>query len=175
MSPKERRDRLLKGKKPLVRNLEVLNGESYSDDMKILWAAYKAGSFQLPELTPDEFARLMEQDFSNYSKVFVIDDNNKAFGSGRGPVALVAAVVSGLVVKPKAIFFKWATKKNILRCSVSFINMLKHSSKTGMCIVETTKDKRNLPDHLKNYDMLYFIGKASDNEYIYSIRGRGSD
>jgi hypothetical protein len=32
-----------------------------------------------------------------------------------------------------------------------------------------------LPDHLKRYDILYFVGKAADNEYLYSIRGRGSD
>lgn len=175
MTPKIYRDRLLKKDKPYVRRMEILDGETYSGDMKVLWAAYKAGTFKMPEMSQAEFVKLIETELSAFDKVFVVDDNNKAFSKGRGPVALVGTNIKGLVVEPKAIFFKWATKKNILRSSVSFLNMIKHSSKTGVCFVKTQKDKRTLPDHLKNYDMLYYVGKIDDSEYLYSVRGRGSD
>lgn len=175
MSPKERRDRLLKKEKPYVRRMEILDGETYSSDMGVLWAAHKAGTFGLGELSQEDFVTLMEKELSVFEKVFVVDDNNKAYGKGRGPVALIGTNVSGLIVEPRPIFFKWATKKNILRASVSFLNMLKHSSKTGVCFVKAKKDKRTLPNHLKDYDMLYYVGKVSDSDYLYSIRGRGSD
>lgn len=175
MTPKERRDRLLKRDKPYVRRMEILDGETYSNDMKILWAAYKAGTFKLPEMSQEEFVAVMEKELSAFQKVFVVDDNNKAYGKGRGPVALIGTNVMGMVVEPKAVFFKWASKKNILRASVSFLNMIKHSSKTGACFVKANKEKRALPNHLKEYDMLYYVGKVSDSEYLYSIRGRGSD
>lgn len=175
MTPRERRERLLKKDKPFVRSLEILDGESYSSDMRVLWAAYKAGTFNLGEVSQEDFVKIMEAEFSGFQKVFIVDDNNKAYGKGRGPVAIIGAKISGLAITPKAVFFKWATKRNILRSSVSFLNMIKHSSKTGVCFVSVLKGNRVLPDHLKDYDMLYYIGKTSENEYLYSVRGRGSD
>jgi hypothetical protein len=32
-----------------------------------------------------------------------------------------------------------------------------------------------LLDHMKEYGLLYYIGKTNPGEYLYSVRGRGSD
>lgn len=175
-SPKDLRERIFKKSKPQARVLEIFNGDSYSKDLGILWAAYKAGSFMMEEgLTQEAFVDQIEQILSAYQHVWLIDDDNTSFSSGRGPVALIGANTIDLIVEPRALFFKWATKRNILRASISYLNMLKHSSKTGIVLVRTEKTKRVLPDHLKKYDMLYYLGKQNNNEYLYHVRGRGSD
>ena len=176
LTPKLLRDRLFKKSRPLVRRLEIFDGDAYSGDMKILWAAYKAGSFKIKEdLTQEEFVEQIEQILKAYQHSWVIDDENKAFSSGKGPIAMIGANTVGLIVEPRALFFRWATPRNILRSSVAFLGMIRHSTKTGIALVRTEKNRMTLPDHLKRYDMLYFVGKADTNEYLYSVRGRGTD
>jgi hypothetical protein len=183
--PKERRlgkafrkevSRLFKSGKPLVRRMEILDGETYSSDMGILWAAYKAKSFNLEEgLNQEDFVKAIEQYFSNFGQVWIVDDKNKNFSKGRGPVGLVLTSTMDLLVEARFGFFKWATKRNVLKCSAAFLNMIRNSTKTGICMVRTEKDKRLLPDHLKSYGLLYYAGRVSENEYLYSVIGRGSD
>src|SRR5262245_39793762 len=169
MNAKERRERLFKNGRPLVRELHLMNGEGYSKDMGILWAAYKAGSFDLPQdLEQEKFAEAMSGYLSGFQKTWVVDDKNSGFKSGSGPVALVVGNAIGLVVETQFGFFKWASARNILRSTVSFLNMIKNSSKTGVCLVRAPREKRLLPDHLKDYEMLYYIGRTADNEYLYS-------
>jgi hypothetical protein len=183
--PKERRlgkafrkdiSKLFKNGKPLVRRMEILDGDTYSSDMGVLWAAYKAKSFGLPEgLKQEDFVKAIEQQFSNFGQVWIVDDKNKSFSKGSGPVGLVLTSNMELLVEAKFGFFKWATKRNVLKSAAAFLNMIKSSTKTGICMVRTEKDKRVLPDHLKSYGLLFYAGRVSANEYLYSVIGRGSD
>jgi hypothetical protein len=176
LTAKELRERLFKKSRPQARRLEILDGDQYSKDMGVLWAAYKAGSFSMPTLlSQEDFVKLIEESFKEFQHMWVIDDDNNAFSSKRGPVALVGANSVNLIVEPKFLFFKWASKRNALRSVVAFLNMIRNSKKTGIALVRTTKDKMTLPDHLKKYDMLYFIGKSAENEYLYTVRGRGTE
>lgn len=175
MTPKERRDRLFKSGKPLVRKLSVMNGEGYSKDAGVLWAAYKSGSFEMPSmLTQEQFIQMIGVYFSQFGQVWVVDDGNGNFSSKRGQVCLVLTNTVNMLVDTTFNYFRWASKKNILRATASFLNMIKNSQKTGICIVRTTKDKRTVCDHLKDYDLLYYVGRTAHDEYLYSIRGRGS-
>ena len=176
LTPKALRERLFRKSRPEARRLEILDGETYSRDLSVLWAAYKAGSFKLKAaLTQEEFVIQIEQIMTSYQHSWVIDDDNKSFSSGRGPVALIGANIIGLIIEPRALFFKWASRRNILRASIAYLNMIRHSKKTGIVLVRTERNHMTLPDHLKRYDMLYFIGKSAENEYLFSVRGRGSD
>ena len=176
MTPKERRDRLFKPERPVVRRLEIFDGETYSKDMGILWSAYKAGSFHMPpDLKQEDFVKAIEDQFSSFHQVWIVDDRNKAFQKGNGQVGLVLTQVTDLIVDARFGFFKWATKRNILRTTAAFLNMVKHSTKTGICLVRADREQRVLPNHLKDYDLLYYVGKSSEKEYLYSIRGRGSN
>jgi len=173
LTPKERRERLFKSGRPVIRHLEILDGEQYSKDMGILWAAYKAGSFPIPQgLSQEEFVKTIEE--SPYQQTWIIDDKNKSFSSGHGPIALVGTNTAGMIVEIKGVFFKWASRKNILRGSVAFLTMIRGSKKTGIVLVRTQKEKMTLPDHLKLYELLYFLGQSDDSEYLYSVRGRGN-
>lgn len=177
MSARERRERLFRKTRPLVRRLEMLDGETYSRDAGVLWAAYKAGSFvDLPaDLTAEQFGETLENLQKTFDQVWVIDDFNPAYKDRRGPVALACTKSFDLVVNAEGVAFKWASKRNVLRCAASFLNMLKHSKKTGICMVKGAKPQVPMLKHLAKYDLLYYVGKPSEGEWLFSIRGRGSD
>jgi hypothetical protein len=175
VSYKEKRERLFKPGKPVIRRLEILDGDSYSHDMGVLWAAYKAKSFQLPEgLSQEDFVQEIEQYFSKYGQVWIVDDKNKSFESGQGQVGIVLTSHVDLILEAKFGFFRWASKRNILRAAAAFLNMVTYSKKTGICMVRAGSAQRVLPDHLGNYGLLYYLGRSAENEYLYSVRGRAS-
>jgi len=41
MKPKERRDRSFKDSRPNIREMKLVDENGYTQDMKILWGAYK--------------------------------------------------------------------------------------------------------------------------------------
>lgn len=152
-----------------------MDGDQYSADMGVLWAAYKAGSFAMPkDMTQEDFVKAMEAYFANFANIWVVDDRNPSFAKAQGQVGLVMTNSVDLIVEAKFGFFKWASKRNILRGTAAFLNMVRNSTKTGICMVRTSETKRVLPDHLEGYGLLFYIGKVSPTEYLYSIRGRAS-
>lgn len=175
MTPKERKSWLFKKSRPNVRPFVLMDGEKYSKDTGILWAAYQAGSFKISAgMTQEQFAEELKTTVENYSAIWIIDDDNALYSSGRGPVALVVSKVVDLIVEPEFMFFKWATCRNVLRATVAFLNMAKSSTKTGILLVRADAKKRKMADHMKKYELLFFMGKSKESEYLYSIRGFGS-
>lgn len=175
---KENRNRLFKRSKPVVRSLEILDGENYSKDVGVMWAAYKAGSFQqLPkDLTQEQFLMFAENLQNKFQKVWLVDDSNKAFKStGKGPVMLIGTNANGLAVTAEGIGFKWAKKANVIRAATAFLNMIRYSKKTGVCLVKSNKTDLPFFHGLKKYDVLYYVGRVSADEWLFAIRGRGSE
>lgn len=177
MNAKEKRDRLFKKGRPHFRKADLLNLDgSYGPDMGLLWSAYKAGSFKAPEdLTQEQFAQWIVNTAKRFTTLWIGEDESKAFRTGKGAVGVVGALQEGLLVSIEWSALKWATKKNILRSSVAFLHMVTKSRGTGICAVKGTKEAVPLLDHLKEYGLLYYIGKTNPDEYLYSVRGRGSD
>ena len=177
MTPKERRDRIFRKSKPFFRKADLINLDgSYGADMGILWAAYKAGSFAAPEgMTQEQFAEWVMGTARRFTTLWLGEDDSKAFKTGRGPVGIVGTNQDGLLVTAEGQPFKWARKRNVLRLTVGFLHMITKSKKTGICMVKG--DEKSMPtlDHMKKYGLLYYIGKTSPSEFLYSVRGRGSD
>lgn len=140
-----------------------------------LWAAYKAGSFQIQAgLSQEQFANHVRNVMGRFEN-FVVDDDNIRFKARRGPVALICVSSDGWRYEPVLMFFKWATKKNILRVSVSFFHKTALSSKVGVCVVRWGKSI--LLDHMKKYGVLFPrgripMGSKNGDEYTYSVLGR---
>jgi hypothetical protein len=169
---KTKRERLFKKSRPVVRRLEIMDGDQYTKDLGVIWAAYKAGSFPIAlDLSQEDFVAVIEGEFSKFQQMWIVDDESKLFSGGRGQIALIGTNSFGLVVEPRASFFKWASPRAVLRASVAFLQMIRNSKKTGICMVKT--DKKTLPLHLKDYDVLHFMGRCDANEYLFSVRGRG--
>ena len=54
-----------------------------------LWAAYKAGSFKIPEgLDQQTFAAEIQKRLGTFEN-FIVEDDSRKFKGGRGPVAQV--------------------------------------------------------------------------------------
>lgn len=176
MTPAHLRARLFKNTRPLVRPLEIMDGEGYTKDAGRLWAAYKKGAFpgQRRDMSQEEFASFLAALPEAYAKVWLVDDDHPAYQSGRGPVAIVCAVIDDLLVTLEADVFPWATKRNILRGSVAVLKMLIESEKTGTLMVKVPGRLRGAASHLKKYDLLYYVGRIGEDVFLYAMRGRGS-
>lgn len=147
--------------------------------MAILWAAYKDRRFKFlkENLSQEDFALEIERASEEIS-IFMIEDNNNAFDSKRGPVCLVVAPDDGWRIEPHIEFFPWATKRNVLRSSVTFLQWVQYKP-IGVCVIKSLEESKTLFDHCRDYGVLFYAGKIiggdeQGDEYIYSIMGKSN-
>jgi len=178
MTPKQRRDRLLKNR-PIIRPLQIYNGSGYHKDIGILWSAHQLKPFpSIPEDMPQEdFAKAFEE-MAGEVDFFMIEDDNRSFESERGPVSLIGIFNDGWKVEPHSDTFPWATKKNILRVAVSLLHWIQYK-KIGVCVIKCEESSKNLFDHCSKYGVLFYVGKivggnVNGDELIYSIMGKAN-
>ena len=178
MKPRELRERLFKSGRPHIRPLEVFNEDgTYGRDMGVLWAAYKKGSFDLPEMEQGEFADYMIQTLSGYNVGWMVEDVNKKFSEGRGPVGIFAGAVNEWELEPHFDPFTWATKRNRLKAVVSFLQMMKHDREVGIVNVYSLNKDAEFYKRMKKYGVLYYVGKVPHGDirgdrHIFFVRGK---
>lgn len=174
LTPKERRDRILKDR-PNLRELQLVEGEKYGPDMGLLWAAYKRGSFPIPDgLEQSEFALAIQEQLSAYDKVWLVEDRSPAYQSGKGPVGIIGTTTNDLAIEAYGKPFAWASRRNIIRGQVAFLNMLKHSKKCGVLFMKANEQSYKLFRAMQNYDLLFLVGRVAKDTWLFSMRGRGS-
>jgi hypothetical protein len=142
--------------------------------MGILWAAYQQGS--MPEIPPNtdqqDFAELILSWLEGFQAAFIVEDKTPAFREGKGPVGMYVLTNDGFVIKPFWVPFKWATRRNVLRSIVGFIQYIKYSSDVGLCVFLTTEAEKPMMMRQKRYGHnLWFVGNSPYNE-IWCIAGR---
>ena len=180
MKPKEKRDRLFKSSRPHVRPLQLFE-DGKGKDIGILWAAYKAGSFDIPQmpqdLDRDQFIDFMLDVISRYSKGWIVEDKNREFKEGYGAVGFILAADNGWELEPHFEKFSWASARNVLRTFVSFLQMMRYSKEIGIVNLYTLETHKNLFDHVSEYGVLRYVGKMPHGDirgdrYIYYTRGK---
>ena len=176
MSPKERRERLLKNR-PFIRPFQIYDEWNYHKDVAILWAAHQMKPFYAidPSLSQERFASEIEG-ISKTTDLLIVEDDNSSFEEGRGPVCLIGVSSDNWRAEPCAEFFAWSTKKNVLRVTVTFLQWVQYK-KIGVCIVKSLEETKNLFDHCRLYGVLFYVGKIvggdpRGDEYLYSIMGK---
>lgn len=180
MTPRERRARLFKTSKPFIRPAVLVSEGGFGDDMGILWAAYKAGSFPLINagMEMPEFAKAMVAIALTLHEMAIVEDDNKAFASGRGPVAIIGIRSDGWKHEPHVDYFKWSAKRNILRVTIQFLQMARYSKEVGVVMIRSLKETSNLfMRAAKDYGVLNFVGRVPHgtprgDEYIFSVMGK---
>jgi hypothetical protein len=169
-SNKERRQLLFKRSRPKFRPYEP-------SDNAFLWAAYKAGSLPIPEgLTQEQFIVEVAKMYGGFPLVWVVEDDNRKFKAGRGQVAMVGIKTDGWVYEPHPVFFKWATKRNVLRCCVAFFHMMRYQKDVGVCLVRCLKDAVKMMKKMERYGVLYLRGRLPKGSpkgdvFLFSIDG----
>ena len=177
LKPREKRERLFKKSRPLIRPVQFYDGDQYHNDIKIMWVAHSKNQWDaMPEgINQSEFVEQLMQ-FSNRSGLYIADDDNNSYKNGIGPVGVCQIFDHGWKVEPHVHFFPWATPRNILRSTVSFLHMMKYK-KIGVCVVCALKSSVPLFDKCTEYGVLFRSGMIAGgdprgDEYIYSIRGK---
>lgn len=177
MKPKERRDRLFKTSRPYIRPIEVVNGHGIGKDMGVLWAAYERDSFDMPEVSKEDFAEYMTEVAATYQKRWMIEDNNANFADGKGPIGMMMAVYNGWELEPHFEAFSWATPRNILRAVVGFLQMMRYDKDIGIVNVHSLKQDKKFYKHVTQYGVLRYLDMIPDGDirgdrYFFYVRGR---
>lgn len=166
------RNELFKESRPFVRRYDP-------SDLGFLWSAYKNESFPMMTkgLTQEQFLEDMTKHFGAFNLLWIIEDENNQFKSGKGQISLVGIKTDGWTFEPMIYFFRWATEENILRAMVAFFHMLRYQKDVGVCLVKAIENERSIYDKMKEYGVLYFRGRIpyghpSGDAFMYSINGR---
>lgn len=176
---KEKRDRLFKRGRPVVRKIVLEVDGKPSIDVGIMWVAYKKGGFELfPKgMQENQFYEYIVE-LSKEVGMFMIDDYNKEYGDKMGPVSFVSIAYIGNKIEPHADSFHWATPRNILAGTVSLFQMIRYQ-KIGCSVTYALEKSKPLFDKVTEYGVLKYVGKIPNgdphgrgDEYIYTIRGK---
>lgn len=173
MTPRERRERLLKNR-PFVRRFDIHN----LNDIGIVWADYQRGNFLLPAgLDNDQFKRALIDLLLVFDSIWFVEDSSHAYSSNKGPTALIGIRSDGWKVEPLFHHFKWATQRNRFRAVVATLQMLRYSRDVGVCVYYAPESQKPFCDHLKEYGVLFPSGKVLHGRpegaaYVYSVKGK---
>lgn len=175
---KEKRDRLFKKGRPFIRELKILDGEKYHKDLGILWVAHTKSPFTwLPDgLEQSDFAASIQEIYQG-EDLLIAEDDNRQFKNKKGPVALFSLKTNGWKYEPHVQFMPWATKKNILRTTVAFLQFVRYSKKVGCIVVYSMENSLPLFDKCCDYGVLHKVGLIPNgdprgDEWLYTIRGK---
>jgi len=178
---KEKRDRLFKRGRPVIRPFQVFDGEKYHKDFGIVWVAYKKNPFDSitrwhdsPIETPDQLLQII-LNIPEGTELLIAEDVNGDVG-GFGPVGIVRVHSDGWAVEPHVEFFPWATARNKLASTVAFLQMVRYK-KIGVCNIYCLDDSVELMDKACAYGVLHRVGKIPNGSQLgdltmYSVRGK---
>ena len=121
-------------------------------------------------MTDEDFIPWVEHAFSVYQEVLILEDDNRRFGAGRGPVGIVGAKTNGYLYEPHVEWFEWATPKNKLRSSVAFFQKFRYRG-LGVIRVHALKEAEGFFRRLKKYVPLFPVGRIPGGDEL----GRGDD
>jgi len=172
--PKYYRDLLFKGERPNIRPIDL------NKDLGILWAAYTKESFKnLPEgASQKEFADFFLTLASEYTKGWIVEDNNKSFKDGYGATGIFFAVDNGYELEPHFEKFSWASRRNTLRSIVSFLQMMRYDKDVGVVNVYANDyNNMNYFKKLHKYGVLNYVGTVPHGDikgdrHIFYVRGK---
>lgn len=166
-----KREFLFRKSRPQVRKYE-------QTDANFLWAAYKNDSLPLPAgLSQNEFLLELAKKYGAFDLLWIVEDDSKSFKSGRGQIGLVGIKTDGWSFSPQAVFFKWATPKNVLRSLVGFFQMIRYQKNVGVCRVEVLEKDMKMLQKLQKYGVLFMrgripMGRPEGDVFVFSIDGR---
>jgi len=121
----------------------------------------------MPEMDQDAFAEQVIGHMVQYQSLFIVDDDNKQYSSGRGPVVAIFVSSDGEIIKPVWHVFKWATNRNKLRTFVTFLQMVRYSKDVALCVI-FDELKSKLMMRARRYGLLLWeVGNGT-----YCITGR---
>ena len=170
MTPKERRDRLFKDRKPIIRYFDA-------EDWKWMYGAYRYPDPPGGQEDFEAFRNDAMQQLAQYTYAFIAEDRNQRFKGKYGPVGIIPAMYNGWTLEPHVQWFPWATTMNKIRSSVAFMMFARYSPDIGITEIRSLKEHADFFKGLKDYAPIYFIrkipyGDIRGDSYLFYIRGK---
>lgn len=164
---KVRREQLFKSGKPVIR-------PAVYDDIRWIWAAVKRAGY---DGTSEKFTMQMEPLLAEADRLFVLEDRNREFSKGSGPVGIVLSNYDGWALVPHVEWFPWASHRNILRCTVGFLQAMRYTQGIGIIKVFAEGHTAEWFKRLKRYVAISLggripHGRSTGEECIFYLRGR---
>ena len=162
-----RRERLFRKGKPSIR-------PAVYEDIRWLWVAARRGGYKG---SPEEFTAKAEPFLAAADKIFFLEDTNKEFESGKGPVGVVLCNYDEWSLFPHVEWFPWTTPQNKLRCTVGFLQAMRYTRDVGIIKIQANAANDKWFKWLKRYVAINLAGRiphgrADGMESIFYIRGR---
>jgi len=136
------------------------------DDVKWFKVAAKLSGQEVGE----DFDKKIEELFSPYGEVLILEDENQKFGQRFGPIGVVGALTNGYLYQPHVEWFAWATNRNKLRSSVMFFQKFRYRD-LGIIRVHTIEPYVSFFKKLKKYVPLFYVARIPGGDEM----GRGDD
>ncbi len=168
MTPKQRRDRLFRRGRPVIR-------KAVESDLGWLWAAHRMES-ETP-IDQSRFVEHVREEMGGYAGVVVFEDQNRRFRTGAGPVGMVGFDWNGWTLEPHAYWFPWATDRNQLACSVAFLQQKRYSTDIGTILIRCGHEHADWFRKLSAYVPLFRAGRIpggrpNGDEMLFYLRGK---
>ena len=152
MTPKERREKLFRDKRPIVRLMD-------QSDWRWMYGGH---CYPNPPGDDEDKQQYMEHALSllsGFDEAFIIEDKNKNFKGSYGPVGVVPSYFNGWRLEPHVQWFPWATKLNKVRGTISFFMFARYSNDIGITEVRVIPEYKEFFKSLKKYAPIYYIRK----------------
>jgi hypothetical protein len=147
-------------KGPHIMPMELGDTTAYGRDMKILWAAFKL-EFPGHDLSQEEFAQTRIERFALYDSLWMVEDRNDAFPGQRGAVGMFLVKSDGFIIQPQFKPFKWATRRNVVRSVMAFLNWVRFSRDVGLCVFPATVEAKPMLWRMRDYGILLtYVGNG---------------
>lgn len=121
------------------------------EDIKYLWAAEK---FNGHEVDPEEFKESIREHFlSNYDYAWIVEATTK---SGFRPIGVIFGLHCGtFLMLGDMTWFPWASKRNIIEGTTSFINKMR---KEYLLLMYTNIEDKKFAEHIARHGILKRVG-----------------
>ena len=173
MKPKVRRAKLFRNGHPTIRGY-------IEPDFHWLCVAVEMEVGAPPS---DDWMDQLTERMTRYDLFWMAEDDNKQFRSGRGPVAFVYANFDDWKLTPHTQWFKWATPRNKLRCTVEYFMKMRRDKDIGCIEVRTSEEHAKWFKRLSHTWMPLFpvggrdrnftpAGRPDGREWIWYMRGK---
>ena len=118
-------------------------------DFRWLWAAYRKGGFEtLPEnMDIDEFTAAAFDHLNRFTEQFVVETDR--------PVGLILTLTDGYRFEPHAIWFPWASRRNILEGTLKFLSQ---ERRDRLGIIYMAMEFKRFLEQLARYGVIRRVG-----------------
>jgi hypothetical protein len=129
-------------------------------------------------LAQEEFRAHALEALGEYRGVVMLEDRNRQFRSGGGPVGVVGYHQRGAMHEPHVEWFPWTTTRNRLRCTVAYLQSRRHAKWISAILIRCSDADASWFWRLREFVPIYRVGRIpwgrpGGGEVLFAIRGKG--